>query len=147
METMKAIALRKSTRDFSTRPVSRGDLDKIVWAGCAAPVGMGEYETLRLAVITKAELLKKITAAGAEANNDPQRDILYGATALIQIFAKHGSLPAISMANAACVSFDSMEFEGVVGSLSGDDTFILIMQDDSAAAHMAKKLSNINAVR
>ena len=53
----------------------------------------------------------------------------------------------VGMANAACVSFDNMEFEGVVGSLSGDDTFILIMQDDSAAAHMSKKLSNINAVR
>lgn len=53
----------------------------------------------------------------------------------------------VGMANAACAAFDRMGFEGVVGSLSGDDTFILIMQDDSAASHMSKKLSNISAVR
>jgi transcriptional regulator of arginine metabolism len=51
------------------------------------------------------------------------------------------------MANAACASVDRMDFDGIVGSLSGDDTFILIMQDDSGAAHMAKRLSNISAVR
>lgn len=104
METMKAIALRKSTRDFGPKPVSHEDLEKIVRAGCAAPVGHGEYETLRLSAITDKALLKKIVAAGAEANNDPQRDIIYGATALVVVFVKNGSQPALSMANAGCVA-------------------------------------------
>lgn len=51
------------------------------------------------------------------------------------------------MANAACASLDLMDFDGVVGTLAGDDTFIIIMQEDSGAVHMAKKLSNISAVR
>lgn len=37
------------------------------------------------------------------------------------------------LASAACSTLDGMEVEGMVGSLAGDDTGILIMRDNSAA--------------
>ena len=37
------------------------------------------------------------------------------------------------LASAACSALDSMEIPGMVGSLAGDDTGILIMRDNDAA--------------
>lgn len=37
------------------------------------------------------------------------------------------------LASAACSALDGMEIEGMVGSLAGDDTGILIMRDNTAA--------------
>lgn len=41
------------------------------------------------------------------------------------------------MANAACEVFDSMNWENVVGTLSGDDTFFILMRTEEAAAHIS----------
>lgn len=37
------------------------------------------------------------------------------------------------MANAACELFDSMSWNDVVGTLSGDDTFIILMRSEESA--------------
>lgn len=37
------------------------------------------------------------------------------------------------LASAACSTLDSMEIPGMVGSLAGDDTGILVMQDNASA--------------
>ena len=37
------------------------------------------------------------------------------------------------MAQAACAAFDSMHWDGFVGSLAGDDTAFLAMRDTEAA--------------
>lgn len=44
------------------------------------------------------------------------------------------------MANAACELFDAMVWADVVGTLSGDDTFIIIMRSDEAAITISKQL-------
>lgn len=44
------------------------------------------------------------------------------------------------MANAACEVFDSMNWENVVGTLSGDDTFFILMRTQEAAAHICSLL-------
>ncbi|MEG1973057.1 MAG: arginine repressor, partial [Oscillospiraceae bacterium] len=44
------------------------------------------------------------------------------------------------MANAACATFDALEMENVVGTLSGDDTFIVIMRDEDSARTNTEKL-------
>ena len=44
------------------------------------------------------------------------------------------------MANAACELFDSMVWNGVVGTLSGDDTFIVMTRSDTAASELAEQL-------
>ena len=37
------------------------------------------------------------------------------------------------LASAACSALDNMEIDGVVGTLAGDDTGILIMRDNASA--------------
>lgn len=44
------------------------------------------------------------------------------------------------MANAACEVFDSMVWNDVVGTLSGDDTFIVLTRNEAAAKELCKQL-------
>ena len=44
------------------------------------------------------------------------------------------------MANAACEVFDSMHWEDVVGTLSGDDTFFVVMHSSQAAINITERL-------
>jgi len=47
------------------------------------------------------------------------------------------------MANAACVTFDAAEFADVVGTLSGDDTFFIVMRSPESAAVLTEKLKKL----
>ncbi len=44
------------------------------------------------------------------------------------------------MANAVCAALDSMQMDNAVGTISGDDTFIIIMRDDEGAQNMVSRL-------
>lgn len=44
------------------------------------------------------------------------------------------------MANAACEVFDSMVWTDVVGTLSGDDTFMVLMRSEEAALNLCGEL-------
>jgi len=44
------------------------------------------------------------------------------------------------MANAACEVFDAKQWNGVVGTLSGDDTFFILMRTEDGAAEICKSL-------
>ncbi len=45
------------------------------------------------------------------------------------------------MANAACEVFDGMHWEQVVGTLSGDDTFFVLMRTEQAALQIVSELA------
>ncbi len=45
------------------------------------------------------------------------------------------------MANAACEVFDAMNWPSVVGTLSGDDTFFVLMRTEHDAKEICSKLS------
>ncbi len=47
------------------------------------------------------------------------------------------------MAGAACAAIDSMEFEGVVGSLAGDDTIFIACKDNDFAKDFVIKLNKL----
>ena len=47
------------------------------------------------------------------------------------------------LASAACAAIDSMEIPGLVGSLAGDDTMFLAMEDNSAAIRFHQELQEI----
>lgn len=47
------------------------------------------------------------------------------------------------MANAACATFDAAEFGDVVGTLSGDDTFIVVARTTESAAQIADRLKKL----
>lgn len=47
------------------------------------------------------------------------------------------------MANAACATFDAANFEGVVGTLSGDDTFFVITRNNEIAWEITQNLRKL----
>ena len=44
------------------------------------------------------------------------------------------------LASAACAAIDGMEISGLVGSLAGDDTALLIMRDNEKAASFCEEI-------
>ena len=44
------------------------------------------------------------------------------------------------MAQAACAAFDSMHWEGLVGTLAGDDTCFVVLKDTQAAAELCAEI-------
>ena len=44
------------------------------------------------------------------------------------------------MANAACEVFDAKQWDNVVGTLSGDDTFFILMRTEENAAEITRQL-------
>ena len=47
------------------------------------------------------------------------------------------------LASGACSAIDAMPFEGVVGTLAGDDTAFLAMKDSSKAWELLDTLRNL----
>lgn len=103
METMKAIAKRKSTRDFKPDQISETALDTILNAGCAAPVGMRAYDTLQLTVVQDANLLKKLSDTAIKAMKREDGNIYYGAPTVVIVSSKKPAAPGLDYANAACI--------------------------------------------
>ena len=44
------------------------------------------------------------------------------------------------MANAACAALDTIEWQGSVGTIAGDDTILIIMRDSESAAALVDEL-------
>jgi len=103
METLKAIAKRKSTRGFlPEKAVEKADLETILAAGCAAPVGMADYASLHLTVIQSREILDKIEKA-VQDTFKTDRKVLYGAPVLVLVSSSEPKAPNIGYANVGCV--------------------------------------------
>jgi Nitroreductase len=102
METMKTIAIRKSTRKYTDAPVPTEALDAILLAGCAAPVGRGAYDSLHITVINTPEGIAKLLAAYETAGRPGNPT--FGAPMLAIVSAKASAMPALDNANAACVA-------------------------------------------
>ena len=49
----------------------------------------------------------------------------------------------VGMANAACAALDTMKHEGVVGTLSGDDTILIVMRTQNEAARLVEELQKV----
>ena len=47
------------------------------------------------------------------------------------------------LASGACAAIDGMHFEGVVGTLAGDDTAFLAMKDAAMAEELLETLRNL----
>lgn len=106
-ETIKTLVTRRSIRQYSDKPVSREDIEKILQAGLYAPTGLNKRDTLFL-VVTEKELrdrLSKLNAKVLGGDNDP----FYGAPAVIVVFAdrtrtttvEDGSCAMANLMNAA----------------------------------------------
>ncbi len=49
----------------------------------------------------------------------------------------------VGMANAACAALDSIQWQGVVGTIAGDDTILCIMRDKHNAVTFAEQLHKL----
>lgn len=47
------------------------------------------------------------------------------------------------LASAACSALDNMDIPGVVGTIAGDDTALLIMRDNAAAQHFSTEIHSL----
>jgi len=47
------------------------------------------------------------------------------------------------MANAACAALDSIHWEGVVGTIAGDDTILVVMRSEAAAEKLIEDLNKL----
>ncbi|MCD7840309.1 MAG: nitroreductase family protein [Erysipelotrichaceae bacterium] len=106
METLDAIALRKSTRDFdSSKPVAKEIVDTVVKAGCQAAIAGKPGESLHLTVCTNRDILLEISQFTAKAMNiEGGRDFFYGAPVVIFVSAApEQMMPGIEIPNTACV--------------------------------------------
>lgn len=93
---------RCSCRSYTEEPVSPAELDAVLAAGNAAPVGMGAYHTVHMTVIRNKGFLtalSKVTADFMKREGDP----LYGAPILILISAKPGMPPTIEYQNTGTI--------------------------------------------
>jgi nitroreductase len=104
METIKAIARRKSTRKYLDRQIAEKELETILFAGCDAPVAGNDWHTMQLVVIQNKELLSRISEAGSRGRKR-RRDPLYGAPTLVLIASEiYCPYPFhAGQQNAACI--------------------------------------------
>lgn len=86
MDTLTAIATRKSIRNYKSGSLSKEQLNVLLTAAQASPFGMGQYENVRLTVVQNKEYLAQIDAAFGK-----DKHLLYGAATLIIITAKNPS--------------------------------------------------------
>ena len=77
-------------------------MNAILAAGCAAPIGMGKYESAHLTVIQNKDMLAKLSAAAAGAMGR-DGDVLYVAPTVVLISSADVGVPGIDYANAGCM--------------------------------------------
>ena len=98
MNTMETICSRKSVRSYTGENITAEELNTILKAANASPVGMGQFDSLHITVITNKELLGKIEATTAAMFRKPDMRPLYNAPTLILISSQK---PAPMMENVA----------------------------------------------
>lgn len=105
METMKAIASRKSVRTYKQDQIPDEVLNTILIAGSAAPVASGMYDSLHLTVIQDKEILAGIAEGILEVLKSMGRNstALFNAPTLVIASSKTSHIPGIDYANVCCV--------------------------------------------
>ena len=96
MNTMETIYSRKAVRSYTGESITKEELEMILKAANASPVGMGQFDSLHLTVITNKELLGKIEKATAAMFGKPEMHPLYNAPMLVLVSSKE---PAPMMEN------------------------------------------------
>ncbi len=105
MEILKTIKTRISTRSYKSEQITNEELDKVLFAANAAPVGNGLYENVHLTVVQNEELLHKMVKSTAEVSNNPDANPFYGAPTVIIVSCRVTDPAKISSAyaNAGCI--------------------------------------------
>ncbi len=103
MDTLKAIAGRSSVRAYTDEQVSAENLNTVLEAGCAAPVGMGQYDKMHITVVQDKGLLSRISATVQQMMQRPG-DPLYGAPTLIMISSVEMPMPGLEYTDGSWIA-------------------------------------------
>lgn len=100
---LETLYKRKSIRSYTGEPISKEELETIIKAANASPVGMGQYENLHLTIISNKEILSEIESTTAKMFNNPDMHPLYQAPTLILVSSKTPSpmMENVAYSNAA----------------------------------------------
>lgn len=120
--------LRKSGFEITQATVSR-DIRELGLVKVAT--GEGRYRYVAAA------------GAGKSAHSPSRFETIFRESVIKVDYAGHFVLVKCytGMANAACEVFDAMVWNEVVGTLSGDDTFLVLMRSQEAAQQLTEELS------
>lgn len=88
MEFFDVIKNRYSNREYEDRQISDEELRKVLDAGMAAPVALGNPEGYLITVIQKKELLDRIDEAAAQSVEREGYHPLYNAPTLVMVSAR-----------------------------------------------------------
>ncbi len=134
MNTLEAIAKRKSTRNYRPEQIPEDALQTILKAGCAAPVAMARYDSLHITVVQDQKLLERINTATAEMiaqTMGVRRNVEFGAKTLIFVSSTPVHRPGTEYTNAGIVvenmvlaatdlGIDSVILGGAPGAVAQD---------------------------
>ena len=83
------------------------------------------------------------TGSGKVAHSPSRFEMIFRESVLKVDYAGHLVLVKCfsGMANDACEVFDAKQWNGVVGTLSGDDTFLVLMRSEDAARTLVGELA------
>ncbi|MBR2937312.1 MAG: nitroreductase family protein [Oscillospiraceae bacterium] len=134
MNTLEAIAKRKSTRSYKPEQIPEDALQTILKAGCAAPIAMARYDSLHITVVQKQELLDRINAVTADMIAQmlgERKNVDFGAKTLILVSSTPVHRPGTEYTNAGIVvenmvlaatdlGIDSVILGGAPGAVARD---------------------------
>ena len=134
---LENILKRKSVRNYTGEQITEEELNLILKAADASPVGLKQYETLHLTVITNKDLLAKIEKEAGAMFGKEDFHPLYGAPTLILISSKQTMphMANVMYSNAAIMSHNislaatelnigSCYIWGATASISDNETII-----------------------
>lgn len=83
------------------------------------------------------------SGAGRSAHSPGRFETIFRESVLKADYAGHFVMVKCypGMANAACEVFDAMVWNDVVGTLSGDDTFLILMRSQESARRLTEELA------
>jgi transcriptional regulator of arginine metabolism len=140
MERKQAILELVRTRDIFTQEELTEALGEMGIQAAQATVSR-DIRQLRLTKEATADGQKYVAPEGRSSGGDPHsrafRDGILDAVAAGNMLVIHTHT---GMAASVGVAFDALEFAGVVGSVAGDNTIIVVMQSDALAADLAARL-------
>lgn len=137
MTTFENLYSRRSIRNFNGENITEAELNEILKAACAAPVGRAMYDTLNLTVVSDKDLLSRWEKHMAATVCDPDVHPFYGAPTVILVSSAMPSAPMnnVNYSNAAIVVHNmalaatelgvgACHIWGAVGVLNGNEELV-----------------------
>ncbi len=103
MEFQELLTHRQSVRSYNDVPVTPEEIQVLLQAANAAPIGRSLYQNVHLSVVTNKPLLQQISSIAGEAFGDPAMDPFYGASTLIIASCVEEAASTVGLANSACM--------------------------------------------